>query len=86
MEKVDVVDEQTPTDSDVVDMLSPPTWGGYSRQPMFLSYTDKVRDSSPLTPIQPPPTKTFRIYCRVAGRLSLLNVKEKLGAIKVQLL
>jgi hypothetical protein len=47
MEKVDVVDEQTPTDGDNMDKLPPPVWGGYYGYPQELSYTEKVR--SPIT-------------------------------------
>jgi hypothetical protein len=54
MEKVDVVDIYTPTGGDKMDILPPYVGDGHSRQLALLTYTEKVRGSSPFAPTKMP--------------------------------
>jgi hypothetical protein len=50
MVKVDVMDKYTPTGGDREDMLPPYVVNGLYGHPINLSYTEKVRGSSPFAP------------------------------------
>ena len=45
-----MLDKQTPTGGDRMDILPPSVGGGHYGQPQELSYTEKVRGSSPFAP------------------------------------
>jgi hypothetical protein len=70
MENMDVTDEQTPTGGDRMDNPTPPKWFVDNRQPQELSYTEKVRGSSPFAPTQKPP------FLGVFGSLSLCELLQ----------
>jgi hypothetical protein len=47
MENMDILDKRTPTGADRIDIVPPPVVLGHYGQPQELSYTEKVRGSSP---------------------------------------
>jgi hypothetical protein len=47
MENMDVMDILSPTGGERIDEATPPVGGGHYGQPQELSYTEKVRGSSP---------------------------------------
>jgi hypothetical protein len=62
MENMDVVDKHTPTGGDIIDLVPPPVWGGHYGYLQELTYTEKVRGSSPFAPTKtPPPVGVFAL-------------------------
>ena len=62
MEIMDMADDQTPTGSDTMGMVPPPVVGGHYGYLQEISYTEKVRGSSPFAPTKtPPPGGVFLI-------------------------
>jgi hypothetical protein len=50
MEKVDIMDINTLTCGERMDIVTPYVGGGHSGQLALLTYTEKVRGSSPFAP------------------------------------
>jgi hypothetical protein len=58
-----MLDKLTPTGADRMDMVPPPVQIGHSGQPVNLSYTEEVADSSPVSPILIPRNGSVCVLC-----------------------